>query len=139
MTDQEIPRAAVIVTMPADIDLTNQDQAYDQLYAAFASGASVVIADFTGTSFCDCSSMRRLLAVQARAARDAQLRVAITPDGAVRRIVELMQMDRRLAIYPAAQAAIPPPGQDPRETPAGPGRATRQAPHGPRRPSAGSR
>lgn len=63
MTDQEIPRAAVIVTMSADIDLTNQDQAYDQLYAAFASGASVVIADFTGTSFCDCSSMRRLLAV----------------------------------------------------------------------------
>ena len=69
--------------------------------------------------FCDCSSMRRLLAVQARAARDAQLRVAITPDGAVRRIVELMQMDRRLDIYPTAQAAIPLPGQDPWELPPG--------------------
>ena len=133
MTDQEIPRAAVIVTMPADIDLTNQDRAYDQLYAAFASGASVVIADFTGTSFCDCSSMRRLLAVQARAAaRDAQLRVAITPDGAVRRVVELMQMDCRLAIYPTAQAAIPPSGQDPWETPAGsPGPAPRSQHAGP--------
>lgn len=40
------PRVGVVVTMPAEIDLIALDRAYDQLYAAFASGAVIVIADF---------------------------------------------------------------------------------------------
>ena len=112
MRDQLPPRAPVIVTMPAEIDLTNQDQAYDQLCAAFASGADIVIADFTATTFCDCSSMRRLLTIQARAAaRDAQLRVVISPGGSPCRVMQLMELDRRLAVYPStAAAAARPPG-----------------------------
>lgn len=113
------PRAPVIVTLPAEIDLMNQDRAYDPLYAAFASGADIVIADFTATTFCDCSSMRRLLAVQARAAAgDARLRVVIAPDGSVCRVIKLMELERRLALYPStAAAAAGPPGQDPKDTP----------------------
>lgn len=64
---QEGQRAPVIVTLPAEIDVCNQDGAYGQLYAAFVTGAHVVVADFSGTTFCDCSSLRRLLAVRDRA------------------------------------------------------------------------
>ncbi len=49
----------VIVALPAEIDLSNADQVYDQLYAALVSGAPVVIADFTGTRFCDCAFLNR--------------------------------------------------------------------------------
>ena len=130
MHDQLPPPAPVIVIMPAEIDLTNQDRAYDQLYAALASGADVVIADFTGTTFCDCSSMRRLLAVRARAAvRDAQLRVVISPGGSPCRVMQLMELDRRLAVYPSTEAAARPPCPDPLDTPGmSPGPAQRSHP-----------
>lgn len=100
MLHQQLDRAAVIVTLPAEIDLTNQERAYEQLYAAIASGARVVIADLTATKFCDCSSVRGLLRIQQRfASRHAQLRLMISPGTAVSRVVELMGLDRLLPIH----------------------------------------
>jgi anti-anti-sigma factor len=85
--------------LPAEIDLTNAEQACDRLCAAFASGAPVVIADFTATTFCDCSSMRRLLAVRHRAAaRHAELRLAVPLGGEVRRLLELTGLGRHLSV-----------------------------------------
>ncbi len=102
-----IYRAPVVVALPAQIDLTSQERAYDRLYAALASGPAVVIADFTGTTFCDCSSLRRLVAIQRRAAaRDAQLRLVIAPDGPVHRVAELMDLDKLLPVYPSLHAAV---------------------------------
>ena len=99
------PPVPVVVALPAEIDLSNQDQACDLLEAAFASGAPVVIADFTGTTFCDCSSLRRLLAVQQRAASAAQLRLAIPPGSPVRRLADLTGTSRRQPVYPSPGAA----------------------------------
>lgn len=101
MSDQ-MSAAPVIVALPPQIDLTSQERAYDQLYTAFAFGATVVIADLTATTFCDCSSLRRLVAVERRAvARDAELRLVIPPGGPVRRLAQLMDLDHRVAIYPS--------------------------------------
>jgi anti-anti-sigma factor len=106
MHDQLTPRAPVVVTLPGEIDLINQDRAYDQLCAAVTSGADIVIADFTATTFCDCSSMRRLLAIETRAAaRGAQIRVVILPGGSVCRVMQLMELDRRLGVFPSTVAA----------------------------------
>ena len=85
----------------------------DELIAVVASGAPVVIADFSATTFCDCSSLRRLLEVQRHAVGcDAQLRLAIPPGSPVRRVAELMGLDRRLPLYPGPReaAAWPSPG-----------------------------
>lgn len=107
MLDQEVCREAVIVTLPGEIDFPSQERVYDQLYAAFVSGASVVIADFTGTAFCDCSFMRRLVMVQHRAAaRDAELRVVIRPGGLVHLVAELMDLDRVLPVYASTTGAL---------------------------------
>ena len=101
LADQAVQSVPAIVTLPAEIDLTNQEGVYDRLDAAFASGAPVVIADFTATTFCDCSSLRGLLAVQERAAsRNAQLWLAIPPGTTARRVAELIGLDRRLPVYP---------------------------------------
>jgi hypothetical protein len=50
--------------MPDDIGHGRDDQARDQIHAAFAAGAPVVIADFTTTAFCDCAVLQRMLAVR---------------------------------------------------------------------------
>lgn len=98
--------APVIVDLPAEIDLTNVERVYDQLDAAVLSGAPVIIADLTGTTFCDSAGMQRLIMIHRRAAaRDVQLRLAVTPGGAVRRMVEMLGLDKRLPVYSSAQEA----------------------------------
>src|SRR2546430_8744037 len=82
-------RAPFLGALPAAIDLARQDRAYEQLYAAVADGASVVIADLTAATLCDCSSLRRLVAIQhLAAARGGQLRVAITPGSPVQHMAD---------------------------------------------------
>jgi hypothetical protein len=44
-----------VVTMPEELDHANAGQVNQRLAAAFADGASTVIADFTPTVFCDSS------------------------------------------------------------------------------------
>ena len=129
MAEQAVPGAATIVALPADIDIGNADHAYDQLYAAFAAGAPMVIADFTATTFCDTASLRRLVAVQRRAvARNAQLRLAAPPGNPVRQVLEITGLDQLLPVYPSARHAaadwIAPP--DPAR-PARPGSPPRTA------------
>ena len=91
------------MALPCEIDQGNADQAYDQLYAAFAAGAPVVIADFTASIFCDCSALRRLLAVQRQAAaQDSQLRIVAPPGGPVLRVLEITGLGQLLQVYPSA-------------------------------------
>jgi anti-anti-sigma factor len=111
MPPQKHPRTPVIVTLSGQIDLTTHERAFDQLYAAFAAGAPVVIADLTATTFCDCASLRRLVTIQRQAAaQNARLRLAIPPDSPVRRLARLMDLDREVQLYPSAREAANPPG-----------------------------
>jgi anti-anti-sigma factor len=106
MTCQQLANPAVVVPLAAEIDLTNNEQVYDPLYSAFVSGATVVIADFTATWFCDCSSLRRLLTVQRRAAsQGGQLRIMIPAGSPVRRLTDLLGLDSRLRIYASTHEA----------------------------------
>jgi len=90
----------VVVALPAQIDLTNAERVYDQLYAALISGAAVIIADFTATTFCDSAGMHRLIMIHKRAAaRNAQLRLVVPAAGSVRRVLELLGIDQRLPVY----------------------------------------
>jgi anti-anti-sigma regulatory factor len=113
VTCQPKAGAAVVVPLPAEIDLVNREQLYDQIYAAFVSGAPVVVVDFSATRFCDGSSLQRLLAVQRRAAAYAsQLRLVIPPGSAVRRVADLLALDQQPLIYPSTREALvwaPPP------------------------------
>ncbi len=102
MPDQNVGRAPAVVMLPAEIDLTNAECACERFDAAVASGAPVVIADFTATTFCDCSSLRRLVDVQHRAAAcGVRLRLAIPPGSPVRRLAKLTGLDARLPVYPS--------------------------------------
>lgn len=107
MSDQLTGSRAVIVALPAEIDLSNAEHVYDQLATALvASGAAVVIADFTGTRFCDCACLNRLLRVHNQAGgHNAQLRLVIPPGAPVREVVNLLGLDQQLPVYASTDAA----------------------------------
>lgn len=106
MLHQVTHRVPAVVALPAEIDLTSAERAYGELHAAFAGGAAAVIADFSATTFCDCSSLRRLLAVQHRAAcRGARLVLVIPHGSPVSRLAELVSLDSRLPVYPSLREA----------------------------------
>ena len=68
----------VVVTMPAEIDVTNADRIGEELSAAIASGAGIVVADMTGTRFCNSSGISMLvLAHRQAAANGAELRLVV--------------------------------------------------------------
>jgi len=107
MHDQKVRWAPAVVMLPGEIDVSNAQWVFDQLSSAFASGATLVIADLTKTVFCDSTGLGTLLRVQRQAARDgAQLRLAIAPGTPVQRVFDLMGLDRLLPVYTSrAQAA----------------------------------
>ena len=106
MLDPHVRRAPVIVALPAEIDLTNREEVFDRLCAAFVSGATVVIADLTATRFCDCASLRCLLTVQhGAAARSGQLLLVIPPGGPVWRVMDLLGLDHQVPVYASPSEA----------------------------------
>jgi len=111
MSDQLSP---VIITLPPEIDITNADEVLELITAACAPGVTVLIADLTGTTFCDSGGLQRLVQASHKAAAGgAELRLAISPGGAVSRVIELTGISERLPVYSSAElaaASAPPPG-----------------------------
>jgi anti-sigma B factor antagonist len=98
----------VVVTMPAEIDITNADRIGGELSMAIAGGAAVVVADMTATRFCNSSGISMLvLAHRQAAANGAELRLVV-PAAAVLRALKLVRMERLLPIYPSLDAALTP-------------------------------
>jgi len=90
----------VMVTLPAEIDITNAGNIREQIAAAaLKPGVTIVVADMTGTIFCDSTGVRELMVARERAARNgAELRL-LQPGPAVMRTLELLGADKILPIY----------------------------------------
>jgi anti-anti-sigma factor len=106
-----------VVTLPAEIDLANDESVTTDLEKALATGATVVIADATRTTFIDTAGVRALVLFhKAAAAKDAELRVA-TSSPRVLRILAILKLDRLLSIYPTVAQAQPPAARPADRTP----------------------
>ena len=100
MTDRQGFARPVVVSPPAEIDISNSESVGAELGAACSSGAEVIVADLTSTAFCDSSGVRYLLlAHDEAAAHHAQLRLAVQPDGMVLRMLTLMGLHRVLQVH----------------------------------------
>jgi anti-sigma B factor antagonist len=98
----------VVVTMPAEIDITNADRIGGELSSAIALGAAIVVADMAGTRFCNSSGISMLvLAHRQAAANGAELRLVVS-SAAVLRALKLVRMESLLPIYPSLDAALTP-------------------------------
>jgi anti-anti-sigma factor len=106
---QERPAAGsgtpAVVVLPAEIDFNNAEQTGRELADALDSGAGVVIADGSATTFCDSPGARMLLQAQDLAAeKQIDLRLVLT-SSAVLRVLQVMELDGLLRIYPSLAAA----------------------------------
>jgi anti-sigma B factor antagonist len=108
---QHLP--AVVVAVPAAIDMASAGRVGQQLGSAFTPGVRTVIADMTATTFCDSSGISMLVRARKQAAaNNTQLRLVVG-SAAVLRALTLVGMDDLLPIYPSlsqALAAGPEPG-----------------------------
>jgi anti-anti-sigma factor len=106
MDETEEIAGPVVVRLPREIDMTNAEAVTRDLDAAFVPGVRIVIGDLTSTTFCDSAGIRALaLAHQHALDSRVQLRLAVQPTGAVRRVLEIMDLVTVLAIYPSVEAA----------------------------------
>jgi anti-sigma B factor antagonist len=99
----------VIVVLPAEIDVTNAAEVLARLAGALTPGVPLVIADMTSTVFCDTSGVRALIDANDRAVtEDIGFRLAIPPEGSVRRVLELTGIIRMLSVFPGLDEAMRP-------------------------------
>jgi anti-anti-sigma factor len=95
----------VVVTLPDEIDLNNHAAMAATLLGALDT-PGVIIADMTGTTFCDSSGMRVLVAAWDRArASGSTLRIVIQPEGAVARALAILGIDTMLPVYASVHDA----------------------------------
>ncbi|HEX9066895.1 MAG TPA: STAS domain-containing protein [Streptosporangiaceae bacterium] len=99
-----------VVTLPAEIDVTNSAR-LDELLAEVAGQRPVImVADMTGTSFCDSSGIHALAhAYRLAAANGGEFRVAIGASPAVR-VLQLTGLDQVLPVYDDLRQALDAPG-----------------------------
>lgn len=101
-----------VMTLPAEVDISNADQLREDLFALVAQDASLVIADMSATTFCDSAGVTVLVrAARKASANGAGLRVA-TSAPAVVRVLAITGVDRLIEIYPSVAAAMADPGTD---------------------------
>jgi anti-sigma B factor antagonist len=107
MNDQAAQIMPVVVLLPAEIDVTNAEQVYDQLVAALVPGVSTMIADLTSTLFCDSSGVHAIMhAYESAAARDVRMRLAVSPATSVPRVLQLIGVSRLMPVYSSLQEAL---------------------------------
>jgi anti-sigma B factor antagonist len=107
MNDQAAQVVPVVVVLPAEIDVTNSEQVYEQLVAVLAPGVDTVIADMTSTVFCDSSGVHAIMhAYESAAARDVRMRLAVSPATSVRRVLELIGVGRLMPVHASLEEAL---------------------------------
>lgn len=94
-----------VVTLPQEIDITTRGLVRNAITEALRGGAAVVVADATGTTFCDCAGVSALIRAHDEAAADGA-RIRVAASSAVRRILRLTGADHVLSVYPEVAAAL---------------------------------
>ena len=103
-----------VVTLPAEIDVTNAETVRDELLAALNQSAVLLIADMSTTSFCDSSGVSAMVRVFRQAvARGSAMRLVVCTPG-VQRVLSITGVDRLVDVFPSVAASLagPPGGPD---------------------------
>ena len=94
-----------VVPLPPDIDICIAGQVGACVSRALDGGASVLVADASRTTFCDCAGVRALVETHHQALESGvQLRIAASPE--MRRILQLTGADEILDTYGSVADAL---------------------------------
>jgi anti-sigma B factor antagonist len=93
-----------IVTVPAEVDVTNSGEVREALLAAVSQGVPVLIIDMSETTFCDSTGVHAIVAAHQRAAANGTgLRLVATE---VLHILTVVGVDQLIPVYPDLEAAL---------------------------------
>jgi anti-sigma B factor antagonist len=110
MQDGEFPVELVsgvpIVTAPEEIDVTNAPELRSALVQAAEDGPGTLVADMTGTRFCDSSGLHTLLAAHKRAQAEGGELLLVMRSAAVLRIFALTAIDRMIPNFTSLDEAL---------------------------------
>ena len=102
----EVVSGVPVVTAPEEIDITTAPGLRSALLEAAAHGHGTLVADMTGTQFCDSSGLHALLAAHKRAqAEGGELRLAISA-APVLRVFALTGIDRMIPNFTTLDEAL---------------------------------
>jgi len=114
-----------VVTLPAEIDVTNADTTREELLAVLNQGAAMLVADMSKTVFCDSSGVSALVRVFRHATTSGAAIRLVVSTPAVQRVLSITGVDRLVDVYPSVAASLAgPKGQ---ADPAWPDGATAKA------------
>jgi phosphoserine phosphatase RsbU/P len=98
-----------IVTLPAEIDVTNSSDVSDLLAAVSGESPEVITADMTATTFCDSAGVNALArAYELAAAGGIELRLALG-DSPATRVIQLIGLDQVVPLYHDVQQSLATP------------------------------
>ncbi|WP_285573153.1 STAS domain-containing protein [Actinoallomurus iriomotensis] len=96
-----------VVELPEQVDTSNADAVREQLLALLNSGDEPIIADLTGTTFCDSSAVNALLRANTRArATGRPLYAAVAPSGIVRKVFDITAVARAIPTFDDVGSAV---------------------------------
>ena len=107
MSDNAAQTRPVVVALPAEIDVTNSELVHDRLVAALTPGVGVIVADMTATTFCDSSGVHAVIfAHEVAAARGVEMRLAVSSEGSVGRVLQLIGVSSVMRVFPSLAEAV---------------------------------
>jgi anti-sigma B factor antagonist len=95
-----------IVALPAEVDMSNAEALREQLLVVIGEGATDVVADMSGTTFCDSSGVHALLQARKSAVAQGGRLHVVTASRSVLRLFDLLGLGRLVTIYPTVAAAL---------------------------------
>lgn len=100
-----------VVTMPAEMDMTNASGVRDLLAAVASESPEVITADMAATVFCDSAGVNALArAHELAAAGGSELRLALG-DSPTARIIQLIGLDQIVPVYHDVEQSLATPPQ----------------------------
>ena len=95
-----------VVTLPAEIDVTNADTTREELLAVLNQGAAMLVADMSKTVFCDSSGVSALVRVFRHATTSGAAIRLVVSTPAVQRVLSITGVDRLVDVYPSVAASL---------------------------------
>jgi anti-sigma B factor antagonist len=99
-----------VVTLPAEIDVTNADTVREELLGVLNQGAILLIADLSNTSFCDSAGVSALVRTFRRATTSTSAMRLVVGTPAVERVLSITGVDRLVETFPSVAASLAGPG-----------------------------
>jgi anti-anti-sigma factor len=93
-----------VVTVPAEVDVTNSAEVREALLAAASQGLPILIIDMSGTTFCDSTGVQAIVAAHQQAAANGTGVRLVAP--AALHILTVVGVDQLIPIYPDLETAL---------------------------------